>query len=83
MTAKQYFTQNASANFKYVGTIYGSDEQKMTGAEIADMLNQIGDNPEMVDHPANGGDKGFYLQSNNVHYVGHLVDECVFDRINE
>ncbi len=78
MTAQQFFNNNSESNFNYVGTIYGTESAEMTGAEIAAMLKDFGDNSEMIDHPAYGGENGFYQQSGNVHYTGNLVDEVVF-----
>lgn len=78
MKASDFFKSQPDAKFNYVGTIYGTDEYEMTGSEIADMLEQFRDESEMIDHPAYGGENGFYQQSGNIHYSGHLVDECVF-----
>lgn len=78
MMTAEYFRNRNSEQFEYVGTIYGDNAQTMTGEEIADMIEQLDPTAEMVDHPANGGRDGFYTQSGNIHYVGNLVDECVF-----
>lgn len=80
MTA-QYFRNRSDEQFEYVGTIYGPDAYTMTGEEVADMIEQLEPTAEMIDHPAYGGTNGFYVQSNNIHYSGHLVDECVFKSI--
>ena len=81
MMTAEFFRNRSSEQFEYVGTIYGADAQDMTGEEIADMIEQLDPTATMIDHPAHGGRNGFYRQSDNIHYVGHLVDECVFKAV--
>lgn len=81
MMTAEYFRNRSDEQFDYVGTIYGTDAYAMTGEEIADMIEQLDPTAQMIDHPTYGGRNGFYVQSNNVHYAGHLVDECVFKTV--
>lgn len=78
MMTVEFFRNHSNDQFEYVGTIYGTDTQTMTGEEIADMIEQLDPSAKMIDHPANGGSNGFYHQSGDVRYNGHLVDEIVF-----
>lgn len=82
MKAVEYFRSHSNERFEYVGTIYGPDNIPMTGQEIADTISELDPTAQMIDHPTHGGRDGFYVQSGNVHYVSHLVDECVFCSLN-
>lgn len=81
MMTAEFFRSRSNEQFEYVGTIYGPDAQTMTGEEIANMIEQLDPTANMIDHPDYGGRDGFYTQSGNVHYAGHMVDECVFKAI--
>lgn len=81
MMLGQHLTEKESGQeWNYVGTIWGPDEWDGTSEDFAQAIRQFDGDGEMIDHPAYGGRDGFYEQSGNIHYNGHLVDECVLQR---
>lgn len=85
MKFSEYLKQNdADTKYTYVGSVYGDDNDDCTGAEIAEMMQSLGDDSPIIDHPANtnrGG--GFYFESGDIWYQSenNLVQECVFEEI--
>lgn len=82
------YVKHSGKLYRYVGTIWGADEFTMTSEQVAAFLEQAG-NGEIGEHPANESrtygpdDKGhYYLQSDGIHYVGHLVDELVLEELD-
>jgi len=82
-TLTEYLRTNGQDRFAYVGTIWGETEDgasDATGLEWANTLDALRADAPMIDHPAYGGDGGYYLQSGNVHYRdGSLLDETVLE----
>ena len=79
-TLTQYLRTNGQDRFTYVGTIWGEGPSDSSGHEWADVLDALGADAPMIDHPAYGGDGGYYLQSGDVHYRdGSLLDETVLE----
>lgn len=82
-TLSEHLRKNeASTKFHYIGDIYGPGDDEwepMTGAEIANFVDEMGDTSPVIDHPAYGGSDGFYFQSGDIwHNDG--ADQCVFER---
>jgi hypothetical protein len=80
MKLSKYLTKETPGkNWRYVGTIWGSDEWTGTSKEMADTVKKIGADEKMIDHPTYGGESGYYLQSSNIHYKHGITDECVLE----
>lgn len=82
-TLTKYLRQeHTETRFRYVGTIWGTDQYEVTGQELADILDNLGYGDEtMGDHPTNGGGGGYYYQSGDIYYRGGLVDEKVLETL--
>lgn len=78
--SKYLSKKEAGEKWKYVGTIWGSDEWTGTSDEFAEAIKGMAYNEKVVDHPAYSRKSGYYLQSGDIHYSGHLVDECVLKK---
>ena len=73
MTLSEYLSTRPhdTTIYRYVGTIWGDDDTAQTGAEWANTIAQLVEagceaDGEIVDHPANGGGDGYYVQSQGV-----------------
>ena len=63
--------QCGDEQFEYVGDAWGSDPWQATGAEISEMISGDPDyDAEESDHPAYGGENGWYTEGENIGLVG-------------
>ena len=80
----EYLKSNKGV-WKYVGTIYGGDENyEMTSTEIIDLLQVVGEESPIIDHPATTGEGGgFYFESDDIWFQSddNLIQECVFEKV--
>lgn len=88
MKLSEYLKTRNKQSFQYVGTIWGTsqDDWTPTGEEVVKFLEDIpGMDGEIIEHPTNGptngGEGGYYLQSDSIHYKSGIIQEEVLKSI--
>jgi hypothetical protein len=84
MKLSEYLKTRNKQSFQYVGTIFGTsqDDWTPTGEEVVKFLEEIpGMDGEIIEHPTNGGEGGFYFQSDSIHYKSGIIQEEVLKTI--